>query len=146
MLTISDNVATDELIALAGLDEINRTTRVLHWSGPKSRAISRHAQRYGCRVGFEDFSRLRLTIRTLTGSLRKRNRGEDRGKCGVDPTQALERLHSKQSRTAGQFETDRAGDPIFTEGSRDHGETINTKSNRFRFQRFYEGAAQKAEP
>jgi len=29
MLTISDNVATDELIALAGLDEINRTTRGL---------------------------------------------------------------------------------------------------------------------
>jgi beta-lactamase class A len=29
MLTISDNVATDELIRLAGLDEINRTTRAL---------------------------------------------------------------------------------------------------------------------
>jgi beta-lactamase class A len=59
MLTISDNVATDELIDLAGLDEINRTTRELGLGRTEIKSDLRTMLEDMAReVGFRDFAAL----------------------------------------------------------------------------------------
>lgn len=59
MLTISDNVATDELIDLAGLDRINLTTRGLGMEHTEITSDLREMLRnLALDVGFEDFAAL----------------------------------------------------------------------------------------
>lgn len=59
MLTISDNVATDELIAVVGLDQVNRTTRDL---GMTRTAMTSNLQdmldTMAVEVGFDDYATL----------------------------------------------------------------------------------------
>jgi len=57
MLTISDNVATDELIKVAGLDEINRTTRGLGMERTEITSDLREMlSTIAVDVGFDDFA------------------------------------------------------------------------------------------
>lgn len=57
MLTISDNVATDELISIAGLDEINRTTRRLGMEHTEITSdLGEMLGRIAVDVGFDDFA------------------------------------------------------------------------------------------
>jgi beta-lactamase class A len=59
MLTISDNVATDELLAVAGLDEVNRATALLGLTRTRVTSdIHTMLEDVAREVGFQDFDAL----------------------------------------------------------------------------------------
>ena len=113
MLTISDNVATDDLIALAGLEEINRTTRELGLEQTKIVSdVCQMLDDIAHEVGFEDFNALSAHNPETDGhpsSAESAARIES--SAALDPSRGSRTTAFETVSLLQAIWTDRAGDP-----------------------------------
>lgn len=112
MLTISDNVATDELIELAGLDEINRTTRGLGMERTEVTSNLREMLRnIALEVGFEDFDSFGAHNPDIDGAPSTREIAERiEASAALDPTRGSRTTAFETVTLLQEIWTDRAGD------------------------------------
>ncbi len=114
MLTISDNVATDELIALAGLDEINRTTRGLGLERTEVTSNLRDMLNdMAVEFGFEDFESFAAHNPDIDGAPSAKEIAERiEASAALDPTRGSRTTAFETVTLLQAIWTDRAGDPI----------------------------------
>jgi beta-lactamase class A len=113
MLTVSDNVATDELIATVGLDEVNRTTQELGLARTQITSDLRSMlDEIAGEVGFRDYSSMALHDPAVDGLP-----SNDDVRSAIATSAALNparRTHTTARETAALLRsiwTDRAGAP-----------------------------------
>lgn len=113
MLTLSDNVATDELIALAGLDEINRTTRELGMARTEVTSNLRDMLRdMAIEIGFENFESFAAHNPDIDGAPSAKEIAEKiEASAALDPTRGTRTTAFETVALLQAISTDRAGEP-----------------------------------
>jgi beta-lactamase class A len=113
LLTISDNVATDELIEVVGLDEINRLTRSLGLEHTSIAGNLRDAlDQIAAEAGFADFASMLAHDPATTGPPSEEEvMARVRGSAPLDPARGTRTTAADAVRLLQEIWTDRAGPP-----------------------------------